>query len=103
MIPTRHAYAALKLERGLSEDVKDAYETYLKDLKMYPNNIWSLIGIRNCMKHVNYNKKLDKMEYENELKKFEEKLKVASNSCDIDIRYSCFCAGLKEGGSCCGD
>ena len=78
-------------------------KNYLKDLKMYPNNIWSLIGIRNCMKHSNYNKKLDKMEYENELKKFEEKLKVASNSCDIDIRYSCFCAGLKEGGSCCGD
>jgi ABC-type phosphate/phosphonate transport system substrate-binding protein len=100
MIPTRHAYGALKLERGLNQDIEDAYNVYSKDLDMYPNNIWSLIGVKNCLiQLINHHTKPDGIAYKNELENVRFKLKLAMNSCDVEIKYSCFCAGLKS--SCC--
>lgn len=42
MQPPRHALGALLLEQGQFEE---AEEVYLRDLKVYPNNIWSLTGL----------------------------------------------------------
>ena len=45
MQPPHHELGALLLEQGY---IDDSIEIYLKDLNIYPDNIWSLIGLEEC-------------------------------------------------------
>ena len=48
MVPVRHALAALLLEQG---EVVKAIVVYRQDLIIHPKNIWSLVGLRDCLLH----------------------------------------------------
>ena len=53
MVPVRHALAALLYERGrTSEDasmLRRARDVCRDDLRMHPNNVWSLVCLRDCL------------------------------------------------------
>ena len=100
MIPVRHAYAALKLERGLEDDIQDSYAAYQKDLEMYPDNVWSLVGLKRCLLHDNSRAlKLDSDAVRSQLDSVASKLDIALAATDVGVEYSCFCAGVKK--TCC--
>ena len=100
MIPVRHAYAALKLERGLEHDIKDSYAAYQKDLEMYPDNVWSLVGLKRCLLHDhNHALKFGSAAVRSQLDSVASKLKIALAGSDVEVEYSCFCAGVKK--MCC--
>ena len=77
--PPRHALAALLLEQG---HVDESISVYKRDLEIYPENIWSLVGLDEC-----YQKK-GLVEERNELK---ARLDLAKSNSDNYIHSSCFC------------
>lgn len=79
MQPTRHALAALLLEQGLLEE---SIDVYLRDLRDYPENVWSLTGLREA-----YEKSGDK----EKSKEIAERLEKATKTKGKEIKNSCFC------------
>jgi tetratricopeptide (TPR) repeat protein len=86
MQPTRHTYAALKLEQG---EVKEAMEIYAEDLGLsgklarsfwHPKNVWALHGYYECLKDGGGEGRWVKGE-----------LELALVVADIEIESSCFC------------
>jgi ABC-type phosphate/phosphonate transport system substrate-binding protein len=109
MIPARHTLAALLLECSQLDSsagernayVQEAKAKYEEDLKHYPRNIWSLVGLKQCESLLGSDGAF----------RMEEDLRLAQLGCDVDISYSCLCAGLlsdekpqspkKTQGDCC--
>lgn len=101
MQPTRHTYAALKLERG---EVEEALQAYAEDLGYddkvkrsfwHPKNVWALHGYHEC---------LIRLGRTAEAKIIRPELDLALAVADIKIESSCFCridfkADLAEGGN----
>lgn len=84
MMPTRHALAALLLERG---KVKQAEENYRRDLREHPGNGWSLFGLASCLE------KQGRMAEAGETRR---KFELAWANATVEIKASCFCAGKNE-------
>ncbi|MET8446087.1 hypothetical protein [Streptomyces sp. NPDC005209] len=88
MQPTRHAYGALLLERGL---VAEAEAVYRADLGLddtlpralqHPGNVWSLHGYHEC---------LVRLGRTGEAGIVAQQLKIAAATADVPITSSCFC------------
>lgn len=88
MQPTRHTYAALKLERG---DVEEALATYAADLGYdeaikrsfhHPNNVWALHGYHEC---------LVRLGRKREAAIVMPQLRLALAIADVKVESSCFC------------
>ncbi|KAJ9122227.1 hypothetical protein QFC22_001646 [Naganishia vaughanmartiniae] len=88
LTPVRHAYAALKLEQGHTEQ---ALKTYFDDLGIndtlprahqHPNNVWALTGAYEC---------LIKLGRTREASIIRPLLRTATATADVDIKVSCFC------------
>lgn len=88
LTPVRHAYAALKLERG---HIEEALEVYYDDLgfndtlpraHQHPNNVWALTGAYEC---------LQKLGRTQEAKIIWPLLRAATATADVDVEVSCFC------------
>lgn len=112
MQPTRHTYAALKLEQG---EVEEALQAYAEDLGYdenvkrsfwHPKNVWALHGYYEC---------LTRLGRTAEARIIKPELDLALAVADIKIESSCFCrldvkevkgvkqteSGLTGSGSCC--
>jgi len=50
MMPVRHALGALLLEQG---HAKEALEVYQEDVKLWKNNMWGLLGVKQCLEALN--------------------------------------------------
>eukprot|EP01059_Diplonema_ambulator_P030767 TRINITY_DN539_c0_g1_i1.p1 TRINITY_DN539_c0_g1~~TRINITY_DN539_c0_g1_i1.p1 ORF type:complete len:572 (+),score=282.30 TRINITY_DN539_c0_g1_i1:53-1768(+) len=98
MQPTRHALGALLLEAGKP---KEALEVYRQDLgilrtlarsSIHPDNLWSMLGVVDCMKEL-------KQEVEPD---FQARLDALLVRADTDINASCFCrlSKVKACGGC---
>ena len=80
MMPARHVLGALLLEQG---EVVEAEAVYREDLKLYKNNLWSLLGLHQALKQQ------QKME---EAEIVHASFEKASAHADIKIQASCLCA-----------
>ncbi|KAL6897496.1 hypothetical protein GGI43DRAFT_428660 [Trichoderma evansii] len=88
MLPTRHPYAALLLERG---HVEKAAKVYAEDLGLddklirahqHPNNVWALHGYHEC---------LIRLGRTAEAGIIKRQLTIAAAGADISVESSCFC------------
>ena len=68
------------LEQG---EAVEAEAVYREDLKVYKNNLWSLLGLHQALK---MQQKTEEAEHVDAL------FKVASEHADIKIQASCMCA-----------
>ena len=84
MQPTRHALGALMLEQKRYAAAK---EVFLKDLKKWPNNLWSLYGLSGCEKELGNEK-----ESKHALKLYAE----SAARLDVPMVGACFCANAKQ-------
>ncbi|KKY16409.1 putative tpr domain protein [Phaeomoniella chlamydospora] len=88
MQPTRHAYGALLLEQGCTEEALRVYEAdlgfndTLPRAHRHPNNVWALHGYHEC---------LVKLNRTSEANIIRPSLNLALAVADIPIRSSCFC------------
>ncbi|KAF2121553.1 hypothetical protein BDV96DRAFT_668255 [Lophiotrema nucula] len=88
MMPTRHAYAALLLERGRTEEALKAYaedlgfDDALPRATQHPNNVWALHGFHECLV------KLGRVE---EAKIIRQQLTLAVAVADVPVKASCAC------------
>jgi len=89
MQPVRHILGALKLEQG---EVDEAEAIYRADIKLWKDNMWGLLGLKNCLK-----KKGNQVEYDQVQAKFE----AASARADEVPTVTCLCAQPVAAG-CCG-
>ena len=80
MMPARHVLGALLLEQG---EAAEAEAVYREDLKLYKNNLWSLLGLHQALKQ---QQKME--EAESVCAAFE----IANVRSDIKIGASCLCA-----------
>merc|ERR1711934_543750 len=87
MQPLRHILGALKLEQG---EVEEAEKIYRADIKLWKDNMWGLLGLKNCL--------AKKGGCEAELEKVEAQFKAASARADEVPSVTCFCAQS----GCCG-
>ena len=75
---------ALLLEQGdWAVNNPEAEAVYWEDLKVYKNNLWSLLGLHQALK---MQQKTEEAEHVDTL------FKVASEHADIKIQASCMCA-----------
>jgi len=90
MQPTRHTYAALKLEQG---HIEEALATYAEDLGLdgklarsfwHPKNVWALHGYYECLKRLGRDEG-------GEGRMIKVELDLALAVADIEIESSCFC------------
>ncbi|KAL2127084.1 hypothetical protein VTI74DRAFT_11363 [Chaetomium olivicolor] len=88
MQPTRHAYGALLLEQGRTEE---ALAVYMADLgfdntlpraQQHRNNVWALHGLHEC---------LTRLGRENEARMVRPQLQLALAVADVPVKASCFC------------
>jgi tetratricopeptide (TPR) repeat protein len=103
MQPTRHTYAALKLEQG---EVEEAMEIYAEDLGLsgklarsfwHPKNVWALHGYYECLKRLG-------LDGGGEGRWVKGELELALVVADIEIESSCFCRmDVKKGIVAAGD
>ncbi|GAB5356277.1 hypothetical protein AAMO2058_000276600 [Amorphochlora amoebiformis] len=84
MMPTRHTLGALLSEQKHYEEAEKAFQ---EDLKKYPENIWSLVGLKNCMEGQGKAKAAAEVS---------QRLKAASARADIPIAAACLCANGKR-------
>ncbi|KZL65209.1 TPR domain protein [Colletotrichum tofieldiae] len=88
MVPARHAYAALSLEKGHVEQAAVAYAEDLglhptpKRAHQHPNNVWALHGYHEC---------LVRLGRDAEANIIKKQLTLAAAEADVNIRSSCFC------------
>ncbi len=80
MMPARHVLGALLLEKG---EAAAAEAVYREDLKMYKNNLWSLVGLHQALKQ------LQKMD---EAESVHAAFQAASARADVKVGASCLCA-----------
>ncbi|MGW0547910.1 hypothetical protein [Streptomyces altiplanensis] len=103
MQPTRHAYGALLLEQGRTEEAEAVYradlgldDTLPRPLQ-HPGNVWALHGFHEC---------LTKLGKTGEARIVAQQLTVATALADVPVQASCFCrldtTGGKDG-DCCSD
>ncbi|KAH0279999.1 hypothetical protein KCU91_g1331, partial [Aureobasidium melanogenum] len=92
MQPTRHAYAALSLEQGLVEQAAQAYAEdlgFVADIPrghQHPNNVWALVGYRECLKLLGREAKYNQLE---------QPYQLAIQMADIPVTSSCYCRRIK--------
>lgn len=48
LMSPRQTLGALLAEQG---EIEEAVGVYRQDLHLFPNNIWSLVGLRRCLRH----------------------------------------------------
>lgn len=86
--PTRHAYGALLLEQN---HVEEAAKVYAADLGLdhslprplqHPNNVWSLVGYKECLKRLGRDA---------EAVIIDKQLNLVMAAADISITASCYC------------
>lgn len=88
MQPTRHAYGALLMEQGHTEEAAAVYaadlgiDGSLARALRHPNNVWSLHGYHECMV------KLGRLD---EASRILPQLKAAMDKADVPIKASCYC------------
>ena len=113
--PVAHALGALLLEQGRAAE---ATLVYMRDLQRWPDNMWGLHGLRQCMlarspcapgtccgDRVGAVTPVPGAEIANAagdnltltLEAVTARLEVASANADISLEHSCFCAGLLPG------
>ena len=89
--PVRHALGALTLEQGRTEEAEQAYREDLGlagDLPracIHPDNIWSLKGLDECLRHRG-------AEDTAEAKLIRQRLTFAEARSDMPVGASCHCA-----------
>jgi len=92
MQPARHALAGLLLEQG---HVTDSESEYQLDLRRYPNNMWSLIGLYNCLSYRIASLPITDVEGKtrltHQLALIKERKDKAMAHCDVTVAASCFC------------
>eukprot|EP00658_Telonema_sp_P-2_P047294 TRINITY_DN35981_c0_g1_i1.p2 TRINITY_DN35981_c0_g1~~TRINITY_DN35981_c0_g1_i1.p2 ORF type:complete len:159 (+),score=46.47 TRINITY_DN35981_c0_g1_i1:195-671(+) len=88
MMPVRHALGALLLEQG---HVDEALAVYQDDVSMWRNNMWGLLGIKQCLEAKGVRGA--------ELEAATEAFKNASQWADSVPTRTCFCAAKES--SCC--
>ena len=91
MQPVRHILGALLLEQG---EVKEAEEVYRADIKFWKNNMWGLLGLKNCLEA--------RGDAADELKTVSALFAERSCRADIVPAKTCFCAqnAIKESKCC---
>lgn len=88
MQPARHAYGALLLEQGHTEEALAVYQQdlgldqTLPRIHQHPNNVWALHGYHEC---------LVKLGRDEDVKNIRPKLEAAIATADVPISSSCFC------------
>ncbi|KAK4149634.1 hypothetical protein C8A00DRAFT_18703 [Chaetomidium leptoderma] len=88
MQPTRHAYGALLLEQGRSEEALAVYsadlgfDDTLPRSQQHRNNVWALHGLHEC---------LTRLGRENEARMVRPQLQLALAIADVPVKSSCFC------------
>ncbi len=88
MQPTRHAYGALLLERGLVEEAEAVYradlglDDSLARAYQHPDNVWSLHGLHEC---------LMRLGKKSEMQMVMQRLHLAAARADVAIESSCYC------------
>jgi tetratricopeptide (TPR) repeat protein len=95
MQPVRHILGALLLEQG---EVEEAEAVYRADIKLWKNNMWGLLGLKNCLV-----KKKEDSKYEvSEGEVAEVSALFAERSCRADVvpTVTCFCAQAQEKKCC---
>jgi tetratricopeptide (TPR) repeat protein len=88
MQPTRHAYGALLLEQGRTEEALAVYtadlgfDDTLPRAQQHRNNVWALHGLHEC---------LTRLGRENEARILRPQLQLALAVADVPVKASCFC------------
>jgi tetratricopeptide (TPR) repeat protein len=88
MQPTRHAYGALLLEQGQTEQAEAVYradlglDSSLPRAYQHPDNVWSLHGLHEC---------LTKLGKSAEAGMIKLRLDLALARTDVEIKASCYC------------
>lgn len=82
-VPARHSLGAVLLASGRP---KEAEAVYREDLKAYPGNLWSLLGLK---------RSLDAQGRAAEAKAADADLKKAQARSDIAAETSCLCVGAE--------
>ena len=92
MQPVRHILGALLLEQG---EVEEAEAVYRADIKLWKNNMWGLLGLKNCL--------AKKGGADAELAEVSALFTERSCRADEVPTVTCFCAQAKvEAAACCG-
>ncbi|KAK7415166.1 hypothetical protein QQX98_006110 [Neonectria punicea] len=98
MQPARHAYAALLMEQGRTEEAAEVYRTDLGlndtlfRARHHPNNVWALHGYHECAV---------KLGLEGEARIIKQQLKTAMAFVDVPIESSCYCRRDTAEAGCC--
>ncbi|CAM9191045.1 unnamed protein product [Hapterophycus canaliculatus] len=79
MVPARHALGALLLEQG---HIREATEVFRADLKMYPSNMWGLLGLHQCLAKAG----------DPEAMEVKQRYEEASSLATTKPAATCFCA-----------
>jgi tetratricopeptide (TPR) repeat protein len=88
MQPTRHAYGALLLEQGRTEEASAVYAAdlglndTLPRAQQHRNNVWALHGLHEC---------LTRLGRESEARIVRPQLQLALAVADVPVKSSCFC------------
>ena len=85
----RHILGALKFEQG---EVDEAEAIYRADIKLWKDNMWGLLGLKNCLEWKG-------AAATEELAMVEAKFKEAAARADVVPTVTCFCA--QSASSCC--
>ena len=81
MMPVRHALGALLLEQG---QVDEALECYEADIKLWKNNMWGLLGKKQCLEA--------KGASADEIAAAQAAFDTAAQHADAKPEKTCFCA-----------
>ncbi|GAB1312541.1 TPR domain-containing protein [Madurella fahalii] len=88
MQPTRHAYGALLLEQGRTQEALAVYsadlgfDNTLPRAQQHRNNVWALHGFHEC---------LTRLGRETEARMIRPQLQLALAAADVPVKSSCFC------------
>jgi tetratricopeptide (TPR) repeat protein len=93
MQPPRHALGALLLEQNF---IEESIKVYKEDLNIFPDNIWSLVGLEECYTKLrDKNRDINTEEFEkclSELNHLQDKLlKAKQQASGSTIKVSCYC------------
>ncbi|KAK4139965.1 uncharacterized protein C8A04DRAFT_15372 [Dichotomopilus funicola] len=93
MQPTRHAYGALLLEQGRTEEALAVYtadlgfDNTLSRAQQNRNNVWALHGFHEC---------LTRLGRDSEARIIRPQLQLALSVADVPIQSSCFCRNVSR-------
>jgi tetratricopeptide (TPR) repeat protein len=88
MQPARHALGALLLEQNRIEEAEAVYradlglDQTLSRASQHPDNVWSLHGLRECLRRLGKHAEADMVQL---------RLDLANARADVPIKASCFC------------